>query len=217
VVVALVGLLKDNAYIEVISPNGVLYSRDEGYEENRMFSDPDGRWAMLQGEHRHAASWLRLSEEARREFVRRTDRGVFSLHAMKEINQAENVRSVLGTARSMQATAEGVSVDVEYAGNTERDTYDYVVVARGFQPLWFTSLFDARTAALLGEKTAAFDQRVVERSIAEDLAIQNFAPRLHLPMLAGVSQGPGFPNLSCLGLLSDRVLHPYIPTDREKI
>jgi hypothetical protein len=28
-------------------------------------------------------------------------------------------------------------------------------------------------------------------------------------MLAGLQQGPGFPNLSCLGLLSDRILHPY--------
>jgi mycobactin lysine-N-oxygenase len=111
----------------------------------------------------------------------------------------------------MQATDTGVAVDVEYAGNTERDTYDYVIVARGFDPLWFTSLFDARTAALLGGKTGAFDTRVVERSIAEDLAIQNFTPRLHLPMLAGVSQGPGFPNLSCLGLLSDRILRPYMP------
>ncbi|MDT7737794.1 MAG: mycobactin lysine-N-oxygenase, partial [Mycobacterium sp.] len=26
------------------------------------------------------------------------------------------------------------------------------------------------------------------------------------PNLAGLNQGPGFPNLSCLGLLSDRVL-----------
>ncbi|HEY2449934.1 MAG TPA: lysine 6-monooxygenase, partial [Mycobacterium sp.] len=29
---------------------------------------------------------------------------------------------------------------------------------------------------------------------------------LFLPNLAGLNQGPGFPNLSCLGLLSDRVL-----------
>jgi mycobactin lysine-N-oxygenase len=32
------------------------------------------------------------------------------------------------------------------------------------------------------------------------------APKLFLPNLAGLNQGPGFPNLSCLGLLSDRVL-----------
>jgi mycobactin lysine-N-oxygenase len=30
-------------------------------------------------------------------------------------------------------------------------------------------------------------------------------------MLAGLAQGPGFPNLSCLGLLSDRILRRYVP------
>ena len=29
-------------------------------------------------------------------------------------------------------------------------------------------------------------------------------------MVAGLAQGPGFPNLSCLGLLSDRILRRYV-------
>jgi len=28
-------------------------------------------------------------------------------------------------------------------------------------------------------------------------------------MLASLAQGPGFPNLSCLGLLADRILASY--------
>ena len=36
-------------------------------------------------------------------------------------------------------------------------------------------------------------------------------PPLHLPVMAGLAQGPGFPNLSCLGLLSDRILRRYVP------
>jgi mycobactin lysine-N-oxygenase len=28
--------------------------------------------------------------------------------------------------------------------------------------------------------------------------------------VAGLAQGPGFPNLSCLGLLSDRILRRYV-------
>jgi len=35
-------------------------------------------------------------------------------------------------------------------------------------------------------------------------------PRLHIPGLAGLSQGPGFANLGALGLLSNRVLQPYL-------
>ena len=36
---------------------------------------------------------------------------------------------------------------------------------------------------------------------------------LHLPVLAGLAQGQGFPNLSCLGLLSDRILRRYVAPD----
>lgn len=35
-------------------------------------------------------------------------------------------------------------------------------------------------------------------------------PRLHIPGLAGLSQGPGFANLGALGLLSNRVLQPLL-------
>jgi mycobactin lysine-N-oxygenase len=38
------------------------------------------------------------------------------------------------------------------------------------------------------------------------LGVIDVTPKLFLPTLAGLNQGPGFPNLSCLGLLSDRAL-----------
>jgi hypothetical protein len=60
----------------------VIYSRDEGFEENRLFSDPDGKLANLLGDHKHAANWLLLSERDRREFARRTDLKAFSLHCL---------------------------------------------------------------------------------------------------------------------------------------
>jgi mycobactin lysine-N-oxygenase len=50
----------------------------------------------------------------------------------------------------------------------------------------------------------------LERSIGTDLSVTGFAPHLHLPMLAGIAQGPGFPNLNRPGLLADRILTPYI-------
>jgi mycobactin lysine-N-oxygenase len=46
----------------------------------------------------------------------------------------------------------------------------------------------------------------VQDAIGHDLAVVDVSPKLFLPNLAGLNQGPGFPNLSCLGLLSDRVL-----------
>ena len=40
--------------------------------------------------------------------------------------------------------------------------------------------------------------------------MRDVTPKLFLPNLAGLTQGPGFPNLSCLGLLSDRVLGAHL-------
>jgi mycobactin lysine-N-oxygenase len=209
IVVALVDALRSSAFIEVISPYGVIYSRDEGFEENRLFSDPDGRIASMYSDHQHAANWLQLSERDRREFVRRTDRGVFSLKAMKEISNAENVRSVLGTVRRIHANDSIVRIDSEYDGKMKHDEYDYVVVARGFDALWFRHLLDEGTYARLAEVTRDFNGRTIERAIAADLSLDGFTPKLHLPMLAAIAQGPGFPNLSCLGLLADRILASY--------
>jgi hypothetical protein len=55
-------------------------------------------------------------------------------------------------------------------------------------------------------------RRAHKRSTVDvDLSVAGLTPAPHLPMLAGLAQGPGFPNLSCLGLLSDRVLRRYVP------
>ena len=210
IVVALTQMLDTSSFIEVISPSGVIYTRDEGFEENRLFSDPDGRIARAQGDHQHTLSWLSMTERDRREFVRRTDRGVFSLQAMSEVNRAENVRTVMGTAKHIHTEQEQVFVDTEYDGRIERDTYDYLIVAIGFNPLWFTSLLDKPAHDYLAAATNGLERQAIERAIGEDLSVQNVTPRLHLPMVAGVAQGPGFPNLSCLGLLSDRVLSTYV-------
>jgi mycobactin lysine-N-oxygenase len=70
-------------------------------------------------------------------------------------------------------------------------------------------LLDPDTHTRMAEVTRSFDRRVVDRSIAEDLSLNGFTPKLHLPMLAAIAQGPGFPNLSCLGLLADRILAAY--------
>jgi hypothetical protein len=48
------------------------------------------------------------------------------------------------------------------------------------------------------------------RRIEPDLSVAGLNPPLHLPVVAGLAQGPGFPNLSCLGLLSDRILRRYV-------
>jgi mycobactin lysine-N-oxygenase len=85
--------------------------------------------------------------------------------------------------------------------------FDLVIDGSGADPLWFTSLFgqDALDLLELG-LGGPLTVDSLQEAIGYDLAVTDVAPKLFLPNLSGLTQGPGFPNLSCLGLLSDRVL-----------
>ena len=209
-VVALLETLGDGVRIEVLSPRGVLFTRDEGYEENRLFSNPDPHDLDDGPDHQHPLRWLSLTEDDRREFVRRADRGVFSVQAVREMTRAWNVRSVVGNATAIDAQDDGVTVTTVYGATTQTLHYAYVVVARGFDPLDFLRWLDAAAQVRLTQAAGDLSLITLERQVGHDLAITGMAPRLHVPMLAGVAQGPGFPNLSSLGLLAERVLAAYV-------
>jgi mycobactin lysine-N-oxygenase len=61
-----------------------------------------------------------------------------------------------------------------------------------------------------GRLEGALAGEELERRVEVDLSIGGLTPPLHVPLLAGFAQGPGFPNLSCLGLLSDRILRRHV-------
>jgi mycobactin lysine-N-oxygenase len=200
IVVALTERLHGSSSIEIISSGGVPYSRGESYEESRLFSNP--------GEE-----WRRLTLHHRREFVQRTDRGVFSMRAQQVIDRAENVRSLPGEVTRIHASDANVLLDIRYGEEEEeRAAYDVVIAAIGFNSLSFGDLFEAETRARVTSALGAWDARHVQKLITHDLSVGDLRPRLHLPMLAGLAQGPGFPNLSCLGLVSDRILATYVRT-----
>jgi mycobactin lysine-N-oxygenase len=81
------------------------------------------------------------------------------------------------------------------------------VVAIGFEPRWFEGLLGVQARHRLDQAVA---DTHLERRIEVDLSVAGLCPPLHLPVAAGLAQGPGFPNLSCLGLLSDRILRRYV-------
>jgi mycobactin lysine-N-oxygenase len=82
-----------------------------------------------------------------------------------------------------------------------------VVVAIGFEARWFEGLLGGEARRRLESALAGAE---LERRIELDLSVAGLSPPLHLPLVAGLAQGPGFPNLSCLGLLSDRILRRYV-------
>jgi len=217
IAMALLGLLKSGSSVEVVTPQGVLYSRGESFWENRLYSNPYPEWQTL-------------AESHRREFLKRTDRGVFSLQAESVLNQAEGLRTLAGRVTRIEPHPYEVVVNIEYEEQREKAAYDYVVVAVGFDPLWFAPLFAPQTRQSIIAAVEAADTpgdggksrptnlsaTTLERRIGFDLSVDGLSSPLHLPMLAGLAQGPGFPNLSCLGLLSDRILRTYVQPGPEE-
>jgi mycobactin lysine-N-oxygenase len=193
VVIDLVKRCHKRSTIDVLTARGVLYSRGESYEENRFYSDP--------------GDWPRLAEAHRREFLERTDRGVFSLQAEAALNQVRGFRTLAGRAAEIEAREHDVIVTIAYGDERERVAYDVVVVAIGFDGRWFEALLGENAG---GRYRDALGGGELARVIDVDLSVSGLAPPLHLPVMAGLAQGPGFPNLSCLGLLSDRVLRRYV-------
>ena len=193
VVIDLVKRFHKRSMIDVLTARGVLYSRGESYDENRFYSDP--------------ADWPRLAETHRREFLERTDRGVFSLQAEAALNQARGFRTLAGRAAAIEAREQDVIVTIAYGDERERVAYDAVVVAIGFDGRWFEALLGEDAAGRYRDALGGGD---LDHRIDVDLSVSGLAPPLHLPVMAGLAQGPGFPNLSCLGLLSDRILRRYV-------
>ncbi|MBV7295163.1 lysine N(6)-hydroxylase/L-ornithine N(5)-oxygenase family protein [Corynebacterium sp. TAE3-ERU12] len=181
--------------ISVVSPLAAVFSRGESQFENRLYTDPD--------------KWATLDAEERREVIRRTDRGVFSVRVQQDLHWDDRVGHLHGRVTDITEAAGGrlgVHI-VDSFGEASEHPYDLVIDARGNSPLWFTGLLDEEAMAELSDAVGGHvTAPALERSIAADMSVHGLQPKLLLPSLAGFNQGPGFANLSCLGELSDRVL-----------
>lgn len=180
--------------ISVISPTATIYTRGESFFENALFSDP--------------SKWAALSTVERRDVIRRTDRGVFSVRVQETLIGDARVHHLQGRVVRVADQAGSVALTLHNELRAaQTHTFDLVVDATGGQPLWFMELFDSATTDLLELAIGwPLDSERLELSIGYDLAVTGLEPKLYLPNLAGFAQGPGFPNLSCLGELSNRVL-----------
>ena len=199
--------------ITVISPQVTLFTRGEGFFENALFSDP--------------TDWSALTRAERRDAMARTDRGVFSARVQDALLADDRIRHLRGRV----AHAVGRDGRIRLTLSTNRGGehletvhgFDLVIDGSGADALWFTELFtqDARDLLELGLGSELTADALLD-SIGHDLSVADLTPKLFLPGLSWLNQGPGFPNLSCLGMLSDRILgaelagappHPLTDTD----
>ena len=183
--------------ITVIAPQVTLFTRGEGFFENTLFSDP--------------THWAGLTLAERRDAIARTDRGVFSARVQDALLADERIRHLRGRVAHAVARDDQIRLTLhsDRAGESLETVhgFDLVIDGSGADTLWFTELFtqDALDLIELSLGGPMTGERLQE-SIGYDLSVGQLSPKLFLPNLSGLNQGPGFPNLSCLGLLSDRVL-----------
>jgi mycobactin lysine-N-oxygenase len=178
-------------------------SRGESFLENRVFSNPD------------EIEWRSLDLQTRRDFVKHSDRGVFDPPSLAAIAYDDRCRFLTGRVTDVGSPRSGDGVRLEYQspeGVAGRE-HDYVVNCTGFDLLaQLRDLFPPQVRAQVESQAGPLWDRPAgtEVPIGRALELAGMQPRLHIPGLGGLSQGPGFANLGALGLLSNRVLQPLL-------
>jgi len=198
---------RPDARLTVYTP-GLPMSRVESFVENRVFSNPE------------VIDWPSLSADVRRDFIVRSDRGVFGPERIAAFAYDERTRFVDGRVVNVTAPRAGAGIRVEHAlrDGLESAEHDYLINCTGFDLLeqLRTLLSDSARAELERRAGPVWDrQPAAELAFGRFLELAGVRPLLQLPGLAGLSQGPGFANLGSLGVLADRVLEPLFASEGE--
>jgi len=176
-------------------------SRGESFLENRVFSNPD------------EVEWTALDQRTRRDFVKHSDRGVFDPPSLAAIAYDDRCRFVTGRVTEVFSArgGEGVRLRHESSEGVMSPEHDYVVNCTGFDLLaQLHGLFPSRTREEIEAQVGKLWDTPpgTEVPIGRNLELSGVQPRVQIPGLGGLSQGPGFANLGALGLLANRVLQP---------
>lgn len=168
--------------------------RQEGFAENRFFSDAS----------RHG--WLRMSEDERRKFVSTSDTGVCSREVHDRVRSDSRVSITSGRVSAIKwEDHRHQHVAVSMFGSHEELIFDTAVNCTGFdqtrQVMRLCGNLPELVAALGGQASLSVDESFCVRGLSSCLIV---------PGLATLSQGPGYANLSCLGTVSDVVVHKVL-------
>jgi mycobactin lysine-N-oxygenase len=196
---------RPNARLTIHTPS-LPMSRGEGFLENRAFSNPD------------SINWSALDLATRRAFVQRCDRGVFGPDGQLTLAYDDHCRFVTGRVVHLgpDSDGRGVRLECDTIEGPWQERYDLVVNCTGFDLLeQVRGLFPEEVRAAIERQAGPLWHLSPEEELrfGRALEVAGMRPRLHIPGLAGISQGPGFANLGCLGLLADRVVAPLLMGD----
>jgi mycobactin lysine-N-oxygenase len=195
--------LRPQARLTIYTPTLPL-SRGESFLENRVFADPDN------------VDWEHLDIETRRDFVKHCDRGVFDQTVLARIADDDHLSFICGRAIHVSLSNDGEGAMLEFDSPSEglcSQRYDFVINCTGFDLLrQLRGLFPDAVRDVVEEQCGPLWDRPpqTEVPIGRGLELEGVRPRLHIPGLGGLRQGPGFANLGSLGLLANRVLQPLL-------
>ena len=195
--------LRPAARLTIYTPTLPL-SRGESFLENRVFADPDN------------VGWEHLDIETRRDFVKHCDRGVFDQTVLARIADDDHLSFIAGRAVHVALSDDGEGALLEFDSPSEgmcSERYDFVINCTGFDLLrQLRGLFPDAVRDQVEEQCGPLwdGPPKSEVPIGRALELKDVHPRLHIPGLGGLSQGPGFANLGSLGLLANRVLQPLL-------
>lgn len=219
--------------INVISRGAALFSRGEGYFEIRSLSDP-GDWLELPLQTRRELIRRIDRGVVSAHNMRIINHATNIIHYRIAVEQI-SLTSILGD--QIPSVEGSIELFDAFQGTTTQPISlpsGFVVDATGFDAWWFRRLFVGELAqafedvslrtyfeehvnANLGVPTHAQQRELTDNGVAETTArrlVQSFAGRTNVdmivPMVAGLAQGPGFPNLTCLGLMANRILAPFV-------
>lgn len=186
-----------NLKVEIINGRGTFFSRGESFFERQLFSSNVG--------------WAERTPKNRSEIVDRSDRALVSSKSLARLAEFSQ-RVVFRSARVKSYTKTATEITLRFEDQSEEASYDRVINAAGFDN-W--TPFELLSEGLRPELDPDRDKaRKQKEQVVVDPHLR--APwvdppaNIHVPMISGVSRGPGIPGLSSLGVLADTILNAYV-------
>jgi mycobactin lysine-N-oxygenase len=180
--------------VDILNRHGFLCAQSSGFHENALCTSP-------------GKGWRELPLEERKEILGRIDRGVVDLSIKTFLDRHPDVRLVRGSVCRICAAGGKVRLRLVGAEKKPPLEYDRVVVAIGFDPV--EQLKRLLPAGLLPSDW--FAALATAPIVDHHFRLPGLGCNIHVPALSGISEGPGFPLLSCLGTVAGRIVSAYVP------
>jgi mycobactin lysine-N-oxygenase len=180
--------------VDILNRHGFLCAQSAGYHENALCTNP-------------GKGWRELPLEERKEILGRIDRGVVDLSIKTFLDRHPGVRVVRGSVCRIGAAGGKVRLRLVGAEKQPPLEYDRVVVAIGFDPV--EQLKRLLPPGLLHPDW--FAALAAGPVVDHHFRLPGLGCNIHVPALSGISEGPGFPLLSCLGTVAARIVSAYAP------